>query len=31
MITFDHREGVWDGLSAEDRAAHQEWLERFGA
>jgi hypothetical protein len=31
MITFNHLEGVWDGLSAEDRAAHQEWLERFVA
>ncbi len=31
MITFNHVDGAWDGLSAEDREAHGKWLERFVA
>jgi hypothetical protein len=31
MITFNHIDGVWDRLSAEDREAHGKWLERFVA
>jgi hypothetical protein len=31
MITFNHLEGVWDRLSPEDRASHNEWLQQFMA
>ena len=31
MITFNHVEGVWDRLSAEEREEHGKWLERFTA
>jgi hypothetical protein len=31
MITFNHVDGVWERLSAEDREAHGRWLERFTA
>ena len=31
MITFNHVEGVWERLSAEEREEHQKWLERFVA
>jgi hypothetical protein len=31
MITFNHVEGVWERLSAEEREAHGKWLERFVA
>jgi len=29
MITFNHVEGVWDGLSEAQRQEHAGWLERF--
>ena len=29
MITFNHVEGVWERLSAEERERHDEWLARF--
>jgi hypothetical protein len=29
MITFNHVEGVWDRLSADEREEHGKWLERF--
>lgn len=29
MITFNHVEGVWDGLSEEEREAHNQWLAQF--
>ena len=29
MTTFNHAEGVWERLSADDREAHGEWLARF--
>jgi hypothetical protein len=31
MITFNHVEGVWDGLAAQEREQHAKWLERFVA
>ena len=31
MITFNHVEGVWERLSAEEREGHGKWLERFMA
>jgi hypothetical protein len=31
MITFNHVEGVWDQLTAEQRESHAQWLEKFTA
>jgi hypothetical protein len=31
MITFNHVEGIWERLSAEEREQHNKWLERFVA
>jgi hypothetical protein len=29
MITFNHIEGAWDGLSSQDRERHSGWLTDF--
>ena len=29
MITFNHIDGVWDRLSAEDQQEHGRWLAQF--
>jgi hypothetical protein len=31
MITFNHIDGVWDGLSAEQQEQHGKWLSAFVA
>jgi hypothetical protein len=29
MITFNHVDGVWDGLTDDERQSHGKWIERF--
>jgi hypothetical protein len=31
MITFNHVDGVWDALSAEQKEEHGKWLGQFAA
>ena len=31
MITFNHLDGVWERLSADEQEGHAKWLERFVA